>query len=207
MSKIQLKKIAHLLCSLLLGIFAFIISGILTSILAVCLSIPYGILYIIMAGCLSGLLLALFFQMRQNIGKMVLACIVAWLISYCVGYTFVDFLFQLFFTSFHILYEQGEFDAYILILMGVIFGAIFGAIVFGRKSALLFAIICGIISIPFGLLNIQFVDAWLKTFLIDFEQARIPLFLMFNLSFGISIGLGIGLYQMLTTSDNKGNIG
>ena len=204
MSKIHFKEIMLLLRSLLLGLTAFIISGILTFLLTLNPYGFYGVFYIIINGSLCGLFLALFLKMRQKIGRMILACIVAWLISYFTGNTFIDFIYQLFFTSFHILYEvRGLFDTYIFILMGVVFVTTFGAIVFGQKSVLLFAVTGGIISIPFVFINMGFIDIWLKRLVLIFDKTEIPLLLMFNMSFGISVGLSIGLYKMFINSDGN----
>lgn len=70
-----------------------------------------------------------------------------------------------------------------------IFGAFITRLIYGRKSISFFALVCGIASIPFGLL----LSMPVKITLISFDQN-----LLFSLiSFGTTTGLSIGLYSLL----------
>lgn len=206
MSKIYLKEIVHLLLSLLFGIVAFLISGILASIVTSGLDIPFSYLFVIIFGGLGGLLLALFLRMRQKVGRMALAGVAAWPAGFLGGIALVDFVLGLL-TSFYDFYPgPGYGDGFCDILAGFIFGAVFGAIVFGRKSILLFSVVCGVVSITLGLLN-EALQPWgwyrmlAGTFL---EHIGINMYtLMVSLSCGIGAGLSIGLYKMLTKRNDE----
>ncbi|WP_185750830.1 hypothetical protein [Clostridium sp. KNHs214] len=66
--------------------------------------------------------------------------------------------------------EANISDIIAIILMGSVFGVVFGAMVYRRKSILLFSVVCGIVYIPFGLLvramnSGHWIKVWLENFL------------------------------------------
>lgn len=77
----------------------------------------------------------------------------------------------------------------VLIVADAIYGALLGHLFYGGKSIRHFAFVCGIASIPFGILvSMPFKIAW-----ISFDQNL--LFIL--VSFGTTTGLSIGLYSLL----------
>lgn len=77
----------------------------------------------------------------------------------------------------------------VLIIADAIYGALLGHLLYGRKSIMYFAFVCGIASIPFGILvSMAFNIVW-----ISFDQNL--LFIL--VSFGTTTGLSIGLYSLL----------
>lgn len=80
-------------------------------------------------------------------------------------------------------------NIFVLIVADAIFGAILADLFYGRKSISFFILVCGIASIPFGLLlSMPIHITW-----INFDQN-----LLFILtSFGTTTGLSIGLYSLL----------
>lgn len=82
----------------------------------------------------------------------------------------------------------------VLIIADAIFGAFFADLLYGRKSISFFSLVCGIASIPFGVLvSMPIHIGW-----IGFDQN-----LLFCLvSFGTTTGLSIGLYSMLKLKNN-----
>jgi hypothetical protein len=84
-------------------------------------------------------------------------------------------------------------NLFVLIIGDAIFGAILAGLIYGRKAISFFAIVCGLASIPFGLLLSLPFDITL----IRFDQNM--LFML--TSFGASTGLSIGLYKLLKSKD------
>lgn len=195
MSKFNSSKIVHILWSMLLGLVSFLISGVMSCM--VILHLDNYILATIMAGGIGGLLLGLFLSMRQKIIKMAIAGIIAAPIG-----LFTSFILAEGFSS--LIPSIGNTnipDIIAIIFMGTIFGAVFGAIIYGRKSLWLFSVVCGTVSIPFGLLvgamnSGHYVKVWLENLFKVFGKIDLN-FLAIIMAFGIGIGLSIGLYNIL----------
>lgn len=100
---------------------------------------------------------------------------------------------------------SGIWNIVAIIFMGLICGAIFGTIIHGRKAIWLFSVVCGIISLPFGVLVGLFnaghhIKASFENLLAVLGPVDLN-FLAIITSFGIGIGLSIGLYEKLEQSD------
>jgi hypothetical protein len=209
MFKIYIKKIAQLFCSLLFGMVSFTTSGIIACIVTTRLDFLGGILYPVIAYGLGGLLLALSLGMSKKTGRMVLAGIAAWTVSLLAGSIPVDFIVSIYRMITDFCPYPGFDDGYFIISMGVIFGAVFGAIAFGRKTTLLFSMVCVTVSIPFGLLLDKamqagnWIKAWLEHYYAIIGEVNIYL-LILSLSFGIGTGLSVGIHKMLIKRDGSG---
>lgn len=198
MSKINTSKITNILFLMLLGMSSFLISGVIACIII--LTIDNYILATIIAGGIGGLFLGLFLRMRQKIGRMVIAGIIGMPIGLIISFLIVEVIGSLF-PSIGVYFENSAIpDISAIILMAIIFGAIFGAIVFGRKSILLFSIIFGTVSFPFGLLvgamnSGHWIKVWLENLLEGFGMIDLN-FLAITISLGIGASLSIGLYNI-----------
>jgi len=183
----EIKK-THVLWSTLAGAISFFISGVIIDIIL--LRVDIYIFSTIIAGALGGLLLGLLLRKHHNIGKMTVAGVVAvtvgfW-VSFFLGYVFAEIPFI----------AEGVPGILAFFLMGAMVGGLFGAIIYGRKSIWLFAVVGGIFSLVSGI----FVDAlnWGRfDNLLNVLGIPRPNMLPFILSFGIGIGLSIDLYEML----------
>lgn len=189
MPDIKKTKITYVLWSTLAGAISFFISGVMLDIILLRLDIY--IFGSIIAGGIGGLLLGFLLRKRQNISRMAIAGVVAvpvgfW-VSFFLGYAMSEIPF---------IANSNVPDIGAIILMGAMVGALFGAIIYGRKSIWLFAVVGGVLSIPLGF----FVDAlnWGRfDNLLNVLGIPRPNMLPFIVSFGIGIGLSIGLYEML----------
>ena len=199
-SKNNLFKISHILGSTLLGITSFFISGLIACI--VILRFDNYIVGTIIAGSVGGLILGLFHWKHKMIGRMTLAGLIAVPIGLLGSFILVEGLvggFGLLFPSIAAHFENtGIGDIIAIILMGIMFGVIFGAIVYGRRSIRLFSVVCGAVSIPFGLLvgamnSGHWIKVWLENMFIIFGEIDLN-FLAIIMEFGIGVGLSIGLY-------------
>ena len=88
-------------------------------------------------------------------------------------------------------------DVLSICLRGMIFGGICGGVIFGRKRIGLFILVCGIVSIPFGILvaamNAHAVSTdWLTRTITVLEFADLN-FVSITVSLGLGLGLGIGI--------------
>lgn len=198
-SKINTFKITYVLWSMLLGMASFLISGVMASILI--LVLDNYILATIIAGGIGGLLLGLFLQMRQKISRMAIAGIIGMPIGLIISFLLVEGFGSLF-PSIGAYFENSAIpDISTITLMGIIFGAVVGSMIYGRKSIWLFSIVCGTVSIPFGLLVAAmnsgcYLKVWLDNLLEVFGKIDLN-FLAITISLGIGIGVSIGLYNML----------
>lgn len=199
MPKINTSKITYILWSMLLGVASFLISGIIACI--VILFLDNYILATIIAGGVGGLLLGLFLRMRQKIIRLVIAGIIAMPVGLVISFLIVEGFGSLF-PSIAAYFENSSIpDIIAIILMGITFGAVFGSMIYGRKSIWLFSVVCGTVSIPFGLLvGAMNSGCWIKVYLENLLEVfgKIDLnFLAIIISLGIGIGLSIGLYNIL----------
>lgn len=199
-----MKEIPMMIVSPFLGFVAYFISGILANIVPGNNNIDLLLFRFLITSGLGALLLALFLQMRPKI-RMVIAGVVAWLVGVILGIEVGTFLIRLPISFFDFYPAPGFGDGYCVILMGAIIGGILGGIVFGKKSILLFSFVCGIVAIPFALINetmmpgtVSSAEAWLKHTLSIFGDVDIY-FLVINFAFGIGAGLSIGLYRLLSS--------
>jgi len=198
MHKTNKSKIAYLFSSMLVGMASFFISGVLA-----CIVIWFYDNYIlatIIAGGIGGLLLSLLLKMHKKISRMIIAGIIGMPIGLILSFFLVEG-FGALFPSIGGNFENSSIpDIIAIMLMGIIFGAVFGAINYGRKSIRLFSIVCGVVSIPSGLLVAAlnsgfFLKVWpasLTDILVKIDLN----FLAITISIGIGTGLSIGLYNM-----------
>lgn len=207
MSKINTSKITYILRSMLLGMASFFISGVIACI--VILHFDNYILATIIAGGIGGLLLGLFLRMRPKISRMAIAGIIAVPVGLFISFLLVEGFGSLF-PMIGAYFENSNIpDIIAIILMGITFGTVFGSIIYGRKSILLFSIVGGTVSFPFGLLVAAMnsgygIKVWLENLFAIFGKIDLN-FLAVILSLGIGIGISIGLYNMLkqTNADDS----
>jgi len=188
MSKINNSKIVYILWSTLVGTISFFIGGVIVFVIS--LRIDIAILDTIIAGAIGGLLLGVFLRKQQKIGIMTIAGVVAVPVGFWVSF-FLGYVFS----EIPLIADTRIPDVLAFILMGTLVSGLFGAIIYGRKSIWLFAVVGGFLSIPLGF----FVDALnsgrLNNLLNVLGVPNLGV-LPFIVSFGIGIGLSIGLYEM-----------
>jgi hypothetical protein len=198
MSEIRKKAWAFLLWSTLAGTISFFIAGVIGCIIL--LRLDNYILETIIAGGLGGLLLSVFLGKLKTIGKITLASLVAVPIAFWTSFILAEGLFSIPFI--HTFFENPNVpDIIAIIFMGIICGAIFGAIIYGRKTIWIFSAVCGIVSLPFGML-VGLFNAWhpIKATFENLLAVFGPIdlnFLTIITSFGVGVGLSIGLFNML----------
>ncbi|HOT60254.1 MAG: hypothetical protein KA807_18655 [Prolixibacteraceae bacterium] len=187
-----------LLWSTLAGAISFFIAGVIGCIIL--LRLDNYILETIIAGGLGGLLLGTCLGKPKMIGKIALAGLVAIPVGFWSSFILAEALFSIPFI--HTFFENPHIpDIIAIIFMGVICGAIFGAIIYGRKAVWIFSAVCGIVSLPFGILVSLFnagrsIKATFENLLGFFGPFDLN-FLAIITSFGVGIGLSIGLFIML----------
>lgn len=179
---------------MLIGLFSFLSVGIIIGLLT---SKSYeGALPIL--GVPLGSLLMLFWLGKLGNGKVSsviirseLGAIAGFLAGFMIG-ELLGWVIGLIFPS---LGDMNQFKSQIipnlitLIIADAIFGAFLGDFCYGRKSIGYFTLVCGIASLPFGiLLSIPIKITW-----INFDQNL--LFILTSL--GTTTGLSIGLYSLL----------
>lgn len=199
MSKVNTSKIIYVLCTMLLGMVSFFISGVMACI--VILLLDNYILATIIAGGIGGILLGLFLRMQQKLRRMAVAGIISMPTGLIMSFFLVEG-FESLFPSVGAYFKNSSIpDIITIIVMEITFGAIFGSIIYGRKSIKLFSVVCGIVSIPFGLLvgamnSGYWIKVWLENLLKIFGKIDLNL-LAIIISLGIGTGLSIGLYNIL----------
>ena len=198
MSEISTAKKRYVFWSLLTGLVAFLIGGIIACVTI--LLFDNYILATIIAGGIGGLLLGIFLRQRQKIVRIAIAGIIGMPIGLLISFLLVEGFGSLF-PSIGTYFENSAIpDISAIVLMGIIFGAVFGAMNYGRKSIWLFSVVCGIVSIPFGLLvgamnSEHWIKAWLENLFKIFGEIDLN-FLSITIALGIGTGLSMGIYKM-----------
>jgi hypothetical protein len=210
MSGLSSSRITYVFWATLLGTLSFLIGGVIGC--TVILHLDSYVFATIIAGGTGTLLLGILLGMRKKIGMMAIAGIIAVPISILGSFILVEGLvggFGLLFPSISSHFKNSSIpDISAIILMGIIFGAITGAILYGRKSILLFSAVCGIASFPFGLLveamnSGYWISSWLENLFRVFGKIDLN-FLAIVLSFGFGMGLGIGIYSRFKSKSVNG---
>ena len=176
-----------LLWSTLAGAISFFIAGVIGCIIL--LRLDNYILETIIAGGLGGLLLGTCLGKPKMIGKIALLVLVAigWFWS---SFILAEALFNSIYPYFLRIYIP---DIIAIIFMGVIW-CDFRTIIYGRKAVWIFSV-CGIVSLPFGILVSLFNAGRSKSNFRKFAGFFGPFdlnFLAIITSFGVGIGLSIG---------------
>lgn len=203
MSKIKDSVVLSVIWSLILGKVSFLISGVIACIII--MKFDNYILGTVAAGGIGGLILGLFHWKYKMIGKMTIAGIIAVPVGLLGSFVIAEgivgglaFLYPSFPEYFG---KTGIADVIAIIFMGIFFGMIFGAIVYGRKSIVLFTIVCGAVSIATGLLvRAMNLGNPIKELLGNMFQifGKIDLNLLVIIAgFGAGIGLSIGLLNVI----------
>lgn len=199
MSEINRSNITYILWSMLLGMASFLISGAMACI--VILLLDNYILATIIAGGIGGLILGLFLRMHQKIIRMAIGGIIGMPIGLVMSFLLVGGFGSLLPSIGAYLENTGIPDIIAIALMGIIFGSVFGAMIYGRKSIWLFSIVCGTVSIPFGLFVVAMnLGCSLKSWPDNLSEVfgKIDLnFLAISISLGIGTALSIGLYNII----------
>ena len=151
----------------------------------------------LIGGSLGCLLLGLFLRLKGKIVQVAIAGALGLPLGIAASFGIVEGVGAL--LPFPASLEQaGVPDVIAIVLMGVVFGAVLGGIGFGKNAILLFSILCGLLSIPFGFL----VVALNKGFLSDsmpirafepFGRLDLNLLAIF-LGLGLGAGMSIGLH-------------
>lgn len=190
----KVKNKIYPVLTMLIGFISFLISGIFIGLIS--LRINEGLMLIL--GVPIGSVLMLFLLHKLNKGKTLVVIIwselggfAGFITGFTVG-TVAGGIIGLIFPSLSDMSKiQSQIipNIFVLASADAIFGAFITRLIYGRKSISFFALVCGIASIPFGLL----LSIPVKIALISFDQN-----LLFSLtSFGTTTGLSIGLYSLL----------
>lgn len=186
-------KILTVLYSGLAGTGSFFIGGLLATIL-ILLTDQY-VLAIPISGLFGGLLLAVFIKKWHQIGRFAFAGIISVSVGFLGTFIICEGIFSLIgmFTDVF----SGRIENVISIsLMGFVFGTIFSLIIYGKKSLLLFAFVCGIIEIPCIFLadKVYSIEP-LNNLITKYGLVDVNL-LFIVLGFGIGAGVSIGLIKI-----------
>lgn len=204
MSEIKKNGLVFLLWSTFAGTISFFISaGIIDMLL---FPVDFVIIDTIFVGGIGGLLLGIFLLKQQRIRKMMLAGFIAVPIGFWGAFILaggVDLLFSLIGVNSEDPKIYGIANIIGIAFQGLLCGAIYGGILYGRKSIRVFSVICGMVSLPFGILVGLFnsghpIKAMLGNILNAFGILDLN-FLAIISSFGIGIGLSIGIYEKLNS--------
>lgn len=182
------------LLTTLIGFISFLISGIMVGLIS--LRVNEGLILIL--GVPIGSLLMLFILRNLSKDKILAVIIRSELGGFAgilAGFMIGELLGWIIGFVFPSLSDMAQIKSqiipnmFVLIIADTILGSFLADLFYGRKSISFFALVCGIASIPFGLLLSMPIDiSW-----ISFDQN-----LLFALiSFGTTTGLGIGLYSLL----------
>lgn len=171
--------------TMLAGFISFLISGIIAGLIS--LKTNEGLILIF--GVPMGSLIMLFVLRKLSKDKVLKIIILSELggfAGFLAGFTIGELLGGI---AAFIFASKSQIipNMFVLIIADAVFGAILAGLLYGRKSIRLFALVCGIASIPFGLLLSMPIDiTWF-----GFDQN-----LLFSvISFGTTTGLSIGLYD------------
>lgn len=193
-------KKCYPLLTMLVGLVSFLISGILAGLIS--LRTNEGMILIL--GAPIGSLLMLYFLHELAEDKnlaVVIRSLLGGFAGFFVGFIVGTLVAELIGLVIPSLRDMEQVKAQIvpnivmLMVADAIFGALFGHLLYGRKSIRFFAFLCGIASIPFGiLLSIPIHIVW-----IDFNQN-----ILFTLvSFGTTTGLSMGLYRFIKLKSKR----
>ncbi len=206
MAEITKNAWGFFLWSTLAGAIAFLISGILSDLWI--MRFDEYIFATVIAGAIGGFLLGVLLRKRQKIWITTFAGAVAVPVGFWSAFILAgvaDLLLPVFGvnTDNPSMYNIENIIA--VIFMGIICGAIFGAINYGRKSIWVFTTVCGVVSIPFGLLvgamnSGHWIKLWLENLFQVFGNIDLN-FLVIILLFGVGAGLSIGVYNILQQKD------
>lgn len=200
--KIDHSDILNGIWSLIMGKVSFLISSVIACTLM--LHFSNYILGTLLSGVIGGLLLGAFHFRQKMIGRMAIAGMIATPIGMLGVFVLLEglaygleFLIPSFAES---LDNAGLSDVIAIILMGAAAGAVFGALVYGRKSVLLFSASCAAVSIVSGFmvraLNLGYgIKAWLERVFQIFGQIDLN-FVTIHSGLGLGLGFGIGLYTI-----------
>lgn len=167
---------------MLIGLIAFLVSGIIVGLLLSKSNPMFGMLLV---GAIGGLLMGLMLRMFNKLYKIVILSTVGTFIGIIIGFALGEVI-----ASLSPFLEESEIPNIILfIIMNAIYGAILAPLFHGRKSIWFFALVCGIVSIPIGLLLI--ITNGIVWGGLDLN------FLVIVTSLGTTSGLSIGLYSLL----------
>ncbi|MCB2295868.1 hypothetical protein LGK95_20610 [Clostridium algoriphilum] len=194
MFKLDNSKKLYPLWAMLIGLISFLISGIIIGLISLITS--EGLILIL--GVPIGSLLMLFVLHKldkSNLLAVVIRSELGGFIGFFMGFMIGELLGGVVAFFFPSLSDMTQIklqimpNIVVLIVANAIFGASLADLFYGRKSICFFALVCGIVSIPFGLLlSIPIDIAW-----ISFDQNL----LFIVTSFGTTTGLSIGLYSLL----------
>ncbi len=188
---------AYPLLTMLIGMISFLISGIIVSlisreILMLILTIPIGSLLMLFGLRKldkSKLLAIVIRSVLGGFGGVLAGFMVGELLAGIIGFVIPSL------RDLEQVKAQLIPNIVVLIVADAIYGALLGDLFYGRKSIEYFAIVCGIASIPIGiLLSMPINIPW-----ISFDMNL----LFIVTSFGTTTGLSFGLYSLLKL-ENKG---
>ena len=187
----------------LYGMSAFFLSGLLSVMLIVFFD-DY-IISAFVAGGLGGFLMGTFLRMKDKRAKMAASGVIGIPLGLFLSFGAAG-LFELLFPSVSAsLAYTGIPDAIGISIMGLIFGSIMGIFIFGSSALKIFAPVCTLSSMPFGILVSAMNEGYV---LRDFNlmmnsiikgKGIIDLnFLVITVSLGIGTGLSIAIHDIIS---------
>lgn len=193
--------------SVVTGFLAFLIAGILAAVIG--LRLDNYILATVIAGITGGLLLGLFHWKEGLTARMAGGGLAGVLLGFWGGFVIAEAVAGgiSFLLPARAISSGNWWIADLLadVLMGFIFGAVFGAIVLGRRAARFFALVCGAVALPFGLL-VTVLNRYPGV-----REGMTDLFAVIGITdmnlvvmiaqFGAGAGLALGLYHRMKRSD------
>lgn len=187
MAEKKATRITYPLITMFIGLISFSISSLLTAFLNI--STNEGIIPIIGIP-MGSLLMSLMFRKlnKSKVLGVIIRSELGGLLAFFIGLV-AGYLFNRFFNLF--IYFQDKSTILSKVVLCIAANASFGAFLagyyFGEKAIHFFIIICGLVSIPFGILIIMPIHVSL--FGTDLKL------ILFLISLGTSTGLSYGLYS------------
>ena len=202
MFKLDANNKTYPLFTMLIGLVAYLVSGIIVGLLLTILnfdvsgsffdsfSIPsYDFIIIFIGAAIGGILLLLMFKIFKfnKLIKIVILSILGTLSILVIFIVEIILMYAGIFFVFHISFLVSFLICFMI--ANAIYGAFIAPVFHGGESIGLFALVCGITSIPFGML------AWETSGIVLIGINLATLVLVTSL--GATTGLSIGLYSLL----------
>jgi hypothetical protein len=205
MFKLDATKKSYPFLTMLIGLVAYLASGTIVGLILTILKVEsslyvsyvnsgpsYDFLMIIIGAPLGGILLGLMMKMFKlnSLIAIVVFSIIGEFSGIIIG-EIAGFIAYIYFSgySFPISFVFG------FMIANAIYGAFIAAAFHGGKSIGLFALVCGITSVPFGIL------VWKTSGMVLVGINLATLVLLTSL--GVTTGLSIGLYSLVKSKNKK----
>lgn len=193
----------------LLGVATFFAGGVVGNF--VIIAIDQYLVALPLIGGVGALLLGVFVKTKEKLWIVALGGFLGLPAGLIASFALLEGLAALFPSIGASLDDTIVPDLLIEAIMGIVFGLVSSAVIYGRKALGLFAMVCGLCSIPgglaVGLMNTSsYCQAWASDLAAPFNKIDYNL-LAISATIGLGFGLAMGLYRkrMATRGDIASN--